>query len=127
METIEIFCEKHAITPETLISVYKDKLADTLDMFQYQGAILMSNERKEQIHKHGYTADYQKEHPEWYDEGQLLEAATKLLEPDDMKISTVCPKNWNMDYWDYVTSKSHQDRVIIAGALLMAYYDYKFV
>ncbi len=48
-------------------------------MSQYtEGVNLIGEERNKQIEKHGFTAEHHAQHPEWYDERQLLSAATML-------------------------------------------------
>ena len=45
------------------------------------GIELITEERKKQIDKHGFTAEHHVNHPEWYDRLQLEDAAINILHP----------------------------------------------
>ncbi len=96
------------------------------------GIELITQERKEQIEKHGRTLthDY-----EVNNQGQLAYAAN-LLSRDDLLLMPLpsdekenvnykdcCPIDWDQEIWEKMCNKSHQERLIIAAALCAAEYD----
>jgi len=83
-------------------------------------------ERKYQEDKHGFTTEWQRQHPEFYQFGQLLYAARQLANLDADLISSVAPTNWDNEWWLRLTKKSLKDRLIIAGTFIAAHYDYAF-
>ena len=92
------------------------------------GIELMSIERQvKQIEKHGFTAEHHAMHPEWYDKGQLLHAAVRLMDYDKDDITEVykklAPENWDLVWWTNLCDKPKYERIIIAGALIAAELD----
>jgi len=85
------------------------------------GCGLIAKERTHQIEKHGFTGEHHANHPEWYDKGQLIEAASTL----SMPVINGCalPINWDKDWFERLIKKSHKERLIISGALLAAEID----
>jgi len=79
-----------------------------------------------QIEKHGFTRKYHREHPEFYQFGQLAYAARELSKLDPDLISSVPPTNWDQEWWHRLTKKSLQDRLIISGTFIAGQYDYLF-
>ena len=92
------------------------------------GIELISQERQEQIEKHGYTGEHHAAHPEWYDEGQLISAAHMLSaydpyrSPEDLYRRMV-PLHWDKKWWQRMCDKPFKERLIIAGALIAAEID----
>ena len=87
-----------------------------------KGVELIAIERNEkQIEKHGFTAKHHAEHPEWYDRGQLIEAA-HILSMKEIK-SCLVPFNWDAEWFKNLCLRSHKDRLIISGALLASEWD----
>lgn len=85
------------------------------------GVQLITEEREKQISKHGFTGKHHKEHPEWYDKGQLIEASNVL----SMKEINGCfvPINWDTKWFDRLTKRPYKERLIISGALIAAEID----
>ena len=90
------------------------------------GIELISQERDEQILKHGRTTATDKL---FNQEFQLCSGASCLLfSPADegvdlMKEFLFMPKGWDERVWDKMVSKSYKERLIIAGALIAAEID----
>jgi len=82
---------------------------------------LIAIERNEkQIGKHGFTAEHHANHPEWYENGQLIEAAHKLsfvLSNDET------PENWDSEWFSNLCRRPHQERLIIAATLIASEWD----
>lgn len=76
---------------------------------------------KKQIGKHGFTAEHHAMHPEWYDKGQLIEAAN-TLSMKEIK-SCLIHFNWDADWFTKLCLKTHRERLIISGALICAELD----
>ena len=94
------------------------------------GILEINSERQKQIDKHGFSAEFQAEHPEYYGEGQLESAAFELLKidygdyPIDFRQHAVeCPKGWNEEWFTKLALKDKRDRIRIAAALLAAELD----
>ena len=77
---------------------------------------LIHKERAEQLAKHGRTLRKDKE---LNASGQLAEAATKLLYPDGTQVPEP-PAGWAVNIWKNMCAKPKRERMIIAGALLLA-------
>lgn len=92
------------------------------------GAELVAKERQKQIDKHGFTAEHHVNHPEWYEEGQLINAAQGLSQynPDSDRNKAyrdMVPENWDLIWWQKMCDRSHKERLIISGALIVAELD----
>ncbi|MDI9256343.1 hypothetical protein [Flavobacterium sedimenticola] len=85
------------------------------------GIELISDERQKQIEKHGFTGEHHANHPEWYDNRQLIQAAETLLMPEIR--SCFIPVNWDVEWFERLCKKSYKERLIIAGALIAAEID----
>jgi hypothetical protein len=86
------------------------------------GIQLITQEREEQITKHGFTHAYTKAHPEYYQDKQLLIAAREMLatHPGIMGF----PGSWdNTAMIHKMASKPYEERIVIAAALLAAEVD----
>jgi len=85
------------------------------------GIELIADERQKQIDKHGFTGEHHANHPEWYEENQLTEAATELLKiyPKSENL----PLNWDADWWADLCNRHLLTRFQIAGALIAAEID----
>lgn len=81
------------------------------------GIELITIERQEQIKKHGRTPCYDMEQN---NDGQLIEAAHMLLNPDTGILRNHPPLDWNKDIWRKMCDKPHSERIIISGALIAA-------
>jgi hypothetical protein len=86
------------------------------------GIEAFSKERQHQIDKHGFTGEHHANHPEWYEENQLIEAA-KLLATPDLSGNVWYPKNWDSSWFYDLCRRDHKERLEISGALLAAEYD----
>jgi len=90
---------------------------------------LVAKERQEQIEKHGFNADYVKNHPEYYEDNQMANVARGLIFPttEFSPMQTVIDlkgaEGWNVDYLKYAESKTYKERLIIAAALIVAELD----
>lgn len=94
------------------------------------GIELIAQERREQIEKHGYTADSDAHFGAM---NQLGTAAALLayepLDSYEAKIQRIIaiedkrPEGWNPEIWDKMNRKPYLQRLIIAGALIAAEID----
>lgn len=90
------------------------------------GVELITQERKEQIEKHGRTTnkDIALNQIE-----QLSKAASILCYnfnsclTEEEVIDDYLPEGWNKDIWKRMVMKSYKERLIIAGALIAAEID----
>ena len=85
------------------------------------GSQLIAEERQKQIDKHGFTAEHHVSHPEWYEEDQLPNAALSILILDSLCAGV--PKNWDVAWFHDLKNRSRKERLIIAGALIVAELD----
>ncbi|PPK99032.1 hypothetical protein SAMN05444682_115115 [Parapedobacter indicus] len=86
------------------------------------GIELIAKERQHQIDKHGFTGEHHANHPEWYDDNQMIDAASLLVEPD-ISGNVWYPKNWDSHWFYDLCRRSHKERLIIAGALIASEID----
>lgn len=84
------------------------------------GVQLITEEREKQISKHGFTGKHHFNHPEWYENGQLITASNRLSIKNTVPIP---PKNWNVVWFTKLCLKTHRERLIISGALICAELD----
>lgn len=89
------------------------------------GVKLIAEERQKQIDKHGFTAEHHADHPDWYNNKQLTQAAVSLLLPDLVPhdLVTEIPTNWDAHWFSNLMNRDHEERLIIAGALIAAELD----
>ncbi len=85
------------------------------------GIQAFAQERYEEIFIHGFTTKDAVENPEFYDKGQLVQAAEFCLHP--YRSDTAWPENWDTKYIEKILLKNDMDRLRVAGALLAAEYD----
>jgi hypothetical protein len=78
-------------------------------------------ERQRQIDKYGFTGEHHAQHPEWYDKGQLIEAARTLTMPKIL--SVFVPINWDAEWFERLCKKPFQERIVVAAALLASELD----
>jgi hypothetical protein len=78
-------------------------------------------ERQKQIDKYGFTGEHHAQHPEWYDKGQLIEAARTLTMPKIL--SVFVPINWDAEWFERLCQRPFQERIVIAAALLASELD----
>jgi hypothetical protein len=79
------------------------------------GIELITQERHEQIEKHGFTA----EHDDLLPRGQLLRFASYLISSDN----SYMPKSWDVDYIKSMHLKPRIQQLQIAGAFIAAEID----
>lgn len=87
------------------------------------GVELISEERKKQIYKHGFTAEHHASHPEWYNKGQLIEAAHTLSTKEINFKSCSVPLNWDVKWFNDLCNRPYEERLVIAGALFASQID----
>lgn len=85
------------------------------------GVELISDEREKQISKHGFTGEHHFNKPEWYDKGQLIEAAN-TLSMKEIK-SCLVPFNWDIEWFSNLCNRPYKERLVISGALIAAEID----
>ena len=85
------------------------------------GLQLIVDERLKQIDKHGFTAEHHFNNPQFYDKGQLI-YASRLLSMLQIHLP-MTPANWDQQWFNNLTERSHKQRLIIAGALIAAELD----
>lgn len=85
------------------------------------GIELIQDERNEQIHKHGFSLEKDKQ---YYQKGELKQAAqyclmlAKFGYYEDKKV--FWPHGWDWHYEQKITNKTKVGKLIVAGALLLA-------
>lgn len=84
------------------------------------GVQLITEEREKQISKHGFTGEHHFNHPEWYENGQLIEASHKL---SFIMSNSETPQNWDSEWFKDLCRRPYKERLIIAGALIGAEID----
>lgn len=89
------------------------------------GIELIAEERQKQIEKYGFTGEHHANHPEWYNDDQLIKAAFVITinELSDESIRTSLPLNWNLEWFSELCKKPLIERLTIAGALIAAEID----
>ena len=87
------------------------------------GLELIAQERQKQITKHGFTGKWQAERPAYYETGQLLDVAKTMLNMDIVLRDHPTPLNWDPVWYTRLTEKPFDERVVIAGALIVAELD----
>lgn len=94
---------------------------------QSVGVKLIAQERQKQTEKYGFTAEYQAQHPEWYDKEQLAYAAHSLLSLESKPAMYIKePYNWDKEWFIRILKKASADknyRYKVAGSLLAAELD----
>lgn len=86
------------------------------------GTQLIADERQKQIDKHGFTAEHHVNHPEWYVNDQLKKAARSLL-LHPLSIFVETPENWDEAWFKNLINRPEKERLVIAGALIVAELD----
>lgn len=81
----------------------------------------IAKERTHQIEKYGFTGEHHANHPEWYEKGQLIEAAI-TLSTKEIK-GCLVPLNWDKEWFERLCKKDHKERLIISGALIASEID----
>lgn len=85
------------------------------------GIELITEERIEQIIKHGKSLPHDKEANK---KQQLRVAAQKLINNGSPSINEAKPPfGWDQEIWDKMRSKTNKEKLIIAGALIAAEID----
>ena len=91
------------------------------------GVELITAEREKQISKHGFTGEHHFNHPEWYEENQLIYASqillSKNIDPDRIKKYNLFPKNWDREWFQRLCDKPYEKRLVIAATLIVAEID----
>lgn len=86
------------------------------------GVELIAEERQKQILKHGFTGKHHADHPEWYDQNQLVSASQVLIERDTTLIEWH-PLNWDAVWFQRLLDNPYFERLKIAAAMLAAELD----
>jgi hypothetical protein len=85
------------------------------------GIKLIAKERQEQIVKHGFSL---KDDAEYYQDGELVQAALFCLEMVGNKFDhdpkNAWPETWDLHFENKIRGKSDIEKLIVAGALYMA-------
>lgn len=84
------------------------------------GVQLITEEREKQISKHGFTGEHHFNHPEWYDENQLIDASRRL---SYKTANDSTPTNWDAEWFKNLCDRPYKERLVIAGALIGAEID----
>ncbi len=93
---------------------------------QMTGIELITKEREEQITKHNYSVESDKNNNTEY---QLVDAVNILIIPEEnMEVfransSLYCPIGWSIEKWNNALAKPFKERLAIGGALLAAEID----
>ena len=83
------------------------------------GIDLIAEERAEQLNKHKWSAEHDKEH----EEGQLKMAAMYALQPyPNEQIGIRCYGGWDW-FTEKMDNKTELQRLVVAGALIAAEID----
>ena len=107
------------VTPEFAAANKSTTQTETIEM---DGVYYIGVERSKQKNKHGFTGEHSADHPEWYADGQLVEAAQFLLQKGPSG-KFYFPKNWDQEWFSKLCEKPFRKRLEIAGALLAAELD----
>lgn len=99
------------------------------DMEKLTGVELIAQERKEQVEKHGFSAEHDAR--QYNSKGELVQAACYLLCKDSLLIKAhpsnlryaLFPSSWNGEYKIKFDQKEDLQSLIIAGALIAAEID----
>lgn len=89
----------------------------------------ITEERQHQIEKYGFTGEHHAEHPEWYEDGQLIYAAHTLATRRETnnylikRYDEFTPKNWDKEWFKRLLQRPEVERIKIAAALLAAELD----
>lgn len=90
------------------------------------GVMQINVERIKQIDKYGFSSKWQAENPQYYDGGQLIDAAVEIVmvNRDGWGWEQAThPNNWDPVWFRKLCIKSPKDRIRIAAALLAAELD----
>ena len=68
------------------------------------GVELIAKERQKQIDKHGFTAEHHVNHPEWYEENQMVDAVKGLLSESIYRV----PLNWDQKWYTNLTQRDYK-------------------
>jgi hypothetical protein len=79
------------------------------------GVELIAQERREQVEKHGWTA----EHDDQHINEELQQAAAMVLTEDDQ----YWPEDWDTRWQAQIMRKTPKERLVIVGALIAAEID----
>ena len=89
------------------------------------GIELISEERREQIEKHGKTVEFDVKQNK---NSELSFAAALLCCPNPKDYSSAendygCPEGWNKTQWVHMINKPYKERLIIVGSFAAAEID----
>jgi len=89
------------------------------------GIELIAEERREQIEKHGYDAEWVNNNPQYYEGKELAWVAEMALALEHEEGIDTCdyPDSWPKEDVDKILRKPYKERLIIAGALIAAEID----
>lgn len=90
------------------------------------GCYHICKERLKQIEKHGFTGEHHANHPEWYENGQLQQAAHGMLAHElyeQAEVYDQTPQGWDEKWWEDLCNRSNEERLIISGSFSAAEID----
>lgn len=96
------------------------------------GIELITEERHEQIEKHGYSIKKDMDANNHYQLSQAAgllcyvdeeEVACEIDDDDNKDFSGCCPSDWDEARWNKMMAKPYNERLIIAGGLIAAELD----
>lgn len=88
------------------------------------GIELITDERNEQINKHGRTVHQDRLHNSELPYALAKAASSLTIYPmTPVVVEFGRPENWRRDIWDKMCQKKYKERLIIAGALIAAEID----
>ena len=88
------------------------------------GIEIIAQERQEQIEKHHYSLEVDKEYNNHYQLSQAAGLLTWLDEEDfGHDVDACCPTEWDPARWRKMMEKTYLERLAIAGALCAAEID----
>src|SRR5690606_34498006 len=100
-----------------------NKSTTQTETIEMDGIYYFGVERTKQKNKHGFTGEHHADHPEWYADNQLIEAAQHLSDPELVPNDPWFPKNWDRVWFLELCTRPFRERLEIAGALLAAELD----
>lgn len=112
-----------ALACEACINETVNEVMEENNKIMKTGIELIEEERQEQINKHGFSIEHDRE---YYKDGQLFQAASFCAElksldgeqPATMLFSWLA--DWETDFEEKIRNKSRIGQLIVAGALMMA-------
>lgn len=88
-----------------------------------KGVDLIKKEREEQVSKHRYTTEVDKEKNSLRELAQVARVLVSNEYLDKRQALLAMPADWDTEACLKIINKTYKERLIIAGALLAAEYD----